>query len=103
MLSELRDDSSLLMSYMRETRVICAKYNNVPRTSLIETRIDEPEEKNVWLLTEARQTRALRCQLGMVVALATSMRARTTSIGREFAGCLPTVSKTLKSSISLRG
>ncbi len=39
MLPELRDDNSLLMSYMRETRVICAKYNNVPRTSLIEARI----------------------------------------------------------------
>jgi len=101
MLSELRDDSSLLMSYMRETRVICAKYNNVPRTSLIEARIDEPERRT-WLLTEARQTRALRCQLGMVDALATSMRARTRSIGREFAGCLPTVSKTSKFSISLR-
>ena len=36
MLSELREDNSLLTGYLRETHEICAKYNDVATTSLIE-------------------------------------------------------------------
>jgi starvation-inducible DNA-binding protein len=51
MLSELRDDNSLLTGYMRETHEICAKYNDVATTSLIEVWIDEAE-KRTWFLAE---------------------------------------------------
>jgi DNA-binding ferritin-like protein len=34
MLSELREDNSLLTGYLRETHEICAKYNDVATTSL---------------------------------------------------------------------
>jgi starvation-inducible DNA-binding protein len=52
MLSELRDDNSLLTGYMRETHEICAKYNDVATTSLIEVWIDETERRT-WFLTDA--------------------------------------------------
>jgi starvation-inducible DNA-binding protein len=55
MLSELRDDNSLLTGYMRETHEICAKYNDVATTSLIEVWIDETERRT-WFLTEATTT-----------------------------------------------
>lgn len=51
MLSELRDDNSMLTGYMRETHDICAKYNDVATTSLIEGWIDEAERR-MWFLTE---------------------------------------------------
>jgi starvation-inducible DNA-binding protein len=51
MLSELRDDNSLLTAYMRETHEICEKYNDVATTSLIEVWIDETERRT-WFLTE---------------------------------------------------
>jgi starvation-inducible DNA-binding protein len=51
MLSELRDDNSLLTGYMRETHEICAKYNDVATTSLIEVWIDEAERRT-WFLAE---------------------------------------------------
>ena len=35
MLSELREDNSLLTGYMRETHEICAKHNDIATTSLI--------------------------------------------------------------------
>jgi starvation-inducible DNA-binding protein len=41
MLSELRDDNSLLTGYMRETHETCAKHNDVATASLIEVWIDE--------------------------------------------------------------
>jgi starvation-inducible DNA-binding protein len=52
MLSELRDDNSLLTGYMRETHEICARYNDVATTSLIEVWIDETERRT-WFLSEA--------------------------------------------------
>ena len=51
MLSELREDNSLLTGYLRETHEICAKYNDVATTSLIEVWIDEAERRT-WFLTE---------------------------------------------------
>jgi starvation-inducible DNA-binding protein len=51
MLSELRDDNSLLTAYLRETHEICAKYNDVATTSLIEVWIDEPEKRR-WFIGE---------------------------------------------------
>jgi starvation-inducible DNA-binding protein len=51
MLSELRDDNSLLTGYMRETHEICSKYNDVATTSLIEVWIDEAERRT-WFLAE---------------------------------------------------
>ena len=55
MLSELRHDNSLLTGYMRETHEICAKYNDVATTSLIEVWIDETERRT-WFLTETTAT-----------------------------------------------
>jgi starvation-inducible DNA-binding protein len=51
MLSELRDDNSLLTAYLRETHEICAKCNDVATTSLIEVWIDETERR-AWFLAE---------------------------------------------------
>jgi starvation-inducible DNA-binding protein len=51
MLSELRDDNSLLTGYMRETHDVCAKYNDVATTSLIKVWIDETERRT-WFLAE---------------------------------------------------
>jgi starvation-inducible DNA-binding protein len=51
MLSELRDDNSLLTGYLRETHEICAKYNDVATTSLIEVWLDETERRT-WFLAE---------------------------------------------------
>jgi starvation-inducible DNA-binding protein len=51
MLSELRDDNSQLTGYMRETHDLCAKYNDVATTSLIEVWIDETERRT-WFLGE---------------------------------------------------
>ena len=55
MLTELRDDNSQLTGYMRETHEICARYNDVATTSLIEVWIDEAERRT-WFLTEATAT-----------------------------------------------
>ena len=52
MLLELRDDNSLLTGYMRDTHEVCAKYNDVATTSLIEVWIDDTERRT-WFLTEA--------------------------------------------------
>ena len=51
MLSELRDDNSVLTAYLRETHEICARYNDVATTSLIEVWIDETERRT-WFLAE---------------------------------------------------
>jgi starvation-inducible DNA-binding protein len=51
MLSELRDDNSLLTGYMREAHDICAKYNDVATMSLVEVWIDETERRT-WFLAE---------------------------------------------------
>ena len=55
MLSELRDDNSLLTGYLRETHEICAEYNDVATTSLIEVWIDE-SERRTWFLAEVTAT-----------------------------------------------
>jgi starvation-inducible DNA-binding protein len=54
MLSELREDNSLLTGYLRETHEICAKYNDVATTSLIEVWIDETERRTWFLAQTAR-------------------------------------------------
>jgi starvation-inducible DNA-binding protein len=52
MLSELRDDNSLLTRYMRETHEICAKHNDVATTvSSIHT--SRRPERRTWFLAEA--------------------------------------------------
>jgi starvation-inducible DNA-binding protein len=55
MLSELREDNSLLTGYLRETHEICAKYNDVATTSLIEVWIDETERRTWFLAQTARR------------------------------------------------
>jgi starvation-inducible DNA-binding protein len=55
MLSELRDDNSLLTVYLRETHETCAKHNDVATTSLIEVWIDEAERRT-WFLAETAAT-----------------------------------------------
>ena len=55
MLSELRDDNSLLTGYMRETHEICAKHNDVATASLIEVWIDETERRT-WFLAEVTRS-----------------------------------------------
>jgi starvation-inducible DNA-binding protein len=57
MLSELRDDNSLLTGYMRKTHEICAHYNDVATTSLIEVWIDEAERRT-WFLIETTAGRS---------------------------------------------
>jgi starvation-inducible DNA-binding protein len=51
MLSDLRDDNMHLTSYMRATHEVCAKYNDVATTSLIEVWIDQTERRS-WFLEE---------------------------------------------------
>jgi len=55
MLSELREDNSLLTGYLRETHEICSKYNDVATTSLIEVWIDETERRTWFLAQTARR------------------------------------------------
>ncbi len=55
MLAELGDDNSLLTSYLRETHEICAKFNDVATTSLLEVWIDETERRT-WILAETAAT-----------------------------------------------
>jgi starvation-inducible DNA-binding protein len=55
MLSELGEDNSLLASYLRETHELCARYNDVATTSLIEVWIDEAE-KRTWFLGQTTTT-----------------------------------------------
>jgi starvation-inducible DNA-binding protein len=51
MLLELRDDNTHLAVFLREAHELCAKYNDVATTSLIELWIDQAERR-VWFLTE---------------------------------------------------
>jgi starvation-inducible DNA-binding protein len=55
MLSELRDDNSLLTGYMRETHELCAKHSDVATASLIEVWIDEAERRT-WFLAEVTRS-----------------------------------------------
>jgi starvation-inducible DNA-binding protein len=51
MLSELRGDNRALTQYLRDTHELCAKYNDVATTSLIEVWIDQTERRT-WFLAE---------------------------------------------------
>jgi starvation-inducible DNA-binding protein len=51
MLVELRDDSVDLTRFLRSAHEICAKYNDVATTSLIEVWIDQTERRT-WFLNE---------------------------------------------------
>jgi starvation-inducible DNA-binding protein len=52
MLAELCTDNSELTRYLRATHEVCAKYNDVATTSLIEVWIDQTERRT-WFLAEA--------------------------------------------------
>jgi starvation-inducible DNA-binding protein len=56
MLSELRDDNSRLTGFLREVHQICAKFDDVATTSLIEGWIDQGERR-AWFLTETTSER----------------------------------------------
>ena len=52
MLAELFDDNRMLTSKLREAHEICDEYHDIATASLIETWIDETEERS-WFLFEA--------------------------------------------------
>jgi starvation-inducible DNA-binding protein len=54
MLSELVSDNKKLTQYMRATHEVCAKYDDVATTSLIEVWIDQTERRT-WFLFESVQ------------------------------------------------
>lgn len=56
MLAELRDDNERLATFMRQAHEVCATYNDVATTSLIEQWIDETENR-VWFLFETTRNR----------------------------------------------
>jgi starvation-inducible DNA-binding protein len=51
MLSELRDDNSLLTNFLRQAHEICGRHGDVATTSLIEVWIDQAERR-IWFVTE---------------------------------------------------
>lgn len=51
MLVELRDDNVELTRFLRSAHEICAKYNDVATTSLIEVWVDQTERRT-WFLNE---------------------------------------------------
>jgi starvation-inducible DNA-binding protein len=52
MLAELRTDNMELVAHMRETHGLCDEHGDVASASLLETWIDEAEER-IWFLFEA--------------------------------------------------
>ena len=52
MLAELRDDNQQLAAHMRETHGVCDEHGDVATASLLETWIDEAEQR-IWFLFEA--------------------------------------------------
>jgi starvation-inducible DNA-binding protein len=52
MLAELRDDNQQLAARMRQTHGVCDEHGDVASASLLETWIDEAEQR-VWFLFEA--------------------------------------------------
>jgi starvation-inducible DNA-binding protein len=52
MLTELRDDNSLLTSALRDTHDICDRHGDIATASLIENWIDEAEGR-IWFLVES--------------------------------------------------
>lgn len=55
MLAELREDNIQLAARMRETHTLCEEHGDVATLSLIETWIDEAEERT-WFLVEASRS-----------------------------------------------
>ncbi len=51
MLAELRDDNKQLAARMRETHAVCDEHGDVATASLLETWIDETEQR-IWFLFE---------------------------------------------------
>ncbi|MGJ5820095.1 Dps family protein [Paludibaculum fermentans] len=51
MLTELRDDNSLLANLLRDAHEVCEKHDDVATTSMIEVWIDEAERR-AWFLRE---------------------------------------------------
>ena len=51
MLSELRDDNSQLIEFLRRLHEVCGRHADVATTSLIEVWIDQAERRT-WFLTE---------------------------------------------------
>jgi starvation-inducible DNA-binding protein len=56
MLAELREDNTQLAVRMRETHALCDEHGDVASASLLETYIDEAEQRT-WFLFEAARTR----------------------------------------------
>ncbi len=54
MLSELRDDNSLLVSALRDLHDVCDRYGDIATASLIENWIDEADGR-IWFLAESVQ------------------------------------------------
>ncbi|MBP2558129.1 starvation-inducible DNA-binding protein [Neorhizobium galegae] len=57
MLAELKDDNQRFVSFMRQTHELCAEYNDVATTSLLEVWIDEAERR-AWFLFETTRDAA---------------------------------------------
>lgn len=55
MLSELRDDNKMLVKHLRETHARCNAQNDIASASLIETWIDQTEER-IWFLFEVTRS-----------------------------------------------
>ncbi|HZT46609.1 MAG TPA: ferritin-like domain-containing protein, partial [Hyphomicrobiaceae bacterium] len=56
MLAELREDNAQLAVRMRETHALCDEHGDVASASLLETCIDEAEQRT-WFLFEAARNR----------------------------------------------
>ncbi len=55
MLAELRDDNKMMAKHFREAHACCNAHHDIASASLIETWIDETEER-IWFLFEATRT-----------------------------------------------
>jgi starvation-inducible DNA-binding protein len=56
MLAELRGDNAEIAVRMRETHALCDEHGDVASASLLETYIDEAEQRT-WFLFEAARSR----------------------------------------------
>lgn len=56
MLAELREDNLQFLDAMRETHELCAHHRDYASTSVLETYIDEAEER-IWFLFEMTRVR----------------------------------------------
>jgi starvation-inducible DNA-binding protein len=57
MLAELADDNRRLASFLRSTHAVCEPYGDVATTSLLETWIDEAENRSWYLFETTRAPR----------------------------------------------